>query len=62
MFITAVVICINICLDRRKKLVKRLEYVAYLECGFVTNKKDEIGRVIATEFLPQICEVYTTKN
>ena len=62
MFITAVVICFNICLGGRKKPVKRLEYVAYLEFGFVINKKDESECVIVTKLLPQICEVYTTKN
>jgi hypothetical protein len=62
MLITTVGICINICLDRRKKPVKRFEYVAYLKFEFVTNKKDETECVIATYFLPQICEVYTTKK
>jgi hypothetical protein len=62
MFITALVICINICLDRRKKPVKRLEYVAYLKFEFVTHKKDETECVIVTNFLPQIREVYTSKN
>jgi len=36
----AVVICFNICLDRQKEPVKRLEYVACLKFEFVTGKKD----------------------
>jgi hypothetical protein len=54
MLITAVIICFNIGLDKRNKPVKRLEYVAYLKFEFVTNKKDEVERVIATKFLSQI--------
>jgi len=54
--------CFNMCLDGRKKPVKRLEYVAYLEFEFVTHKKDETEFVIVTELLPQVCEVYTTKT
>jgi len=52
----------NICEDRRKKPVKRLEYAAHLKFEFVTYKKDGTECVIVTKFFPQICEVYTTKN
>jgi hypothetical protein len=58
----AVVICFNICLDRRKEPVKRLECVVCLKFEFVTDKKDKTECVIVNKFLSQICEVYTTKN
>ena len=56
------VIFINICLDIQKKPVKRLEYVTYLNFEFLIYKKDETECVNVTKFLPQISEVYTTKN